>query len=94
MIRITYDAGKTSIRVQGHAGYADPGQDIVCAAISALYCTLARSRSCIAHAEDDVQIVQATKVARRKMDVVFETIAGGMQEVAKRYPDFVSYEKI
>ena len=34
MIKITYD--ENSLKVEGHAGYAPLGKDIVCAAISAL----------------------------------------------------------
>ena len=34
MIKITHTPG--CIKVEGHAGYAEPGEDIVCAAVSAL----------------------------------------------------------
>jgi uncharacterized protein YsxB (DUF464 family) len=38
-VRIGLDA----IHITGHAGYAPPGQDIVCAGISALFVTLVES---------------------------------------------------
>lgn len=46
MTRIVYwrpkePGGEYRIQMQGHAGYADGGADIVCAAASALCCTLA-----------------------------------------------------
>ena len=41
MIEITVD--ETEIRVTGHAGFGSSGQDIVCAAVSALFQTLAWS---------------------------------------------------
>jgi uncharacterized protein YsxB (DUF464 family) len=41
MIRITYDERNLTIRAEGYAGFAEPGQDIVCAAVSILLHTLA-----------------------------------------------------
>lgn len=41
MITITHSRG--CIRVEGHAGYAEPGKDIVCAAVSALVQTFTAS---------------------------------------------------
>ena len=42
MIRIRYhtDGGQHCLRISGHAGYAPRGSDIVCAAVSAIACTL------------------------------------------------------
>ena len=42
MITVTYEKapGEYRLRARGHAGYGKPGQDIVCAAVSALLCTL------------------------------------------------------
>lgn len=45
--------------VSGHAGYADPGKDIVCAAISALTITFANSMEALT--EDHVTIIENTK---------------------------------
>lgn len=36
MIRIAIDVERMQLRAEGHAGYAPPGRDIVCAAASAL----------------------------------------------------------
>ena len=41
MIVVTYHSG--GISVQGHAGYAKPGKDIVCAGVSTLVQTLIQS---------------------------------------------------
>ncbi len=35
------------ITVSGHSGYAPPGQDIVCSAVSTLVCTLVQSFSAL-----------------------------------------------
>ena len=42
MITVTYDPSAFELRIQGHAGYAGHGHDIVCAAASVLTQTLAR----------------------------------------------------
>lgn len=44
---------KNHIKVSGHAGHAPPGQDIVCAGVSALTQTLAESVSALA--EDEIE---------------------------------------
>lgn len=41
MIRVTIN--KVEIRVEGHAGFASPGQDIICAGVSTLVITLISS---------------------------------------------------
>jgi uncharacterized protein YsxB (DUF464 family) len=49
MIKIIHEPGR--ITVAGHAGFAPPGQDVVCSAISVLVQTLSRS---IAQLTDDM----------------------------------------
>lgn len=53
MIQILVRTGK--ITVAGHAGYAPSGQDIVCAAVSALTLTLIRGLEQIADMEIESQ---------------------------------------
>lgn len=43
MIRVTLEPGR--LRAAGHAGFAAPGRDVVCAAVSTLLCTLAQELS-------------------------------------------------
>lgn len=43
MIHIMYDEKNLTLEVAGHAGYAEPGKDIVCAAVSILYQTLLKN---------------------------------------------------
>lgn len=40
-IRITYSGKRYSVEICGHAGYGEPGKDIVCAGVSALTYALA-----------------------------------------------------
>lgn len=41
MIEIVYDRTRLRLTAEGHAGFAEPGQDIVCAAVTILVYTLA-----------------------------------------------------
>ena len=60
MIEIT--RFKSEIRLNGHAGYAERGNDIVCAAVSALVQTLIYSLEELAI--DDIEIVTENKQIR------------------------------
>lgn len=56
MIVVTYEKSREScsLRVEGHAGYAARGSDIVCAAASILFYTLANHLSARKEAEAQV----------------------------------------
>lgn len=41
MVSVHYDRENVDLTVQGHAGYAEPGKDIVCSAVTILTATLA-----------------------------------------------------
>lgn len=40
-VTVTLKDGETRIEATGHSGYAEPGKDIVCAAVSAILTTAA-----------------------------------------------------
>lgn len=42
-ISVAHNEDNCSIVIEGHAGYAEPGRDIICAAVSALYLHLMNS---------------------------------------------------
>lgn len=107
MIRITYkefpDEGVLSLRAEGHAGYATEGQDIVCAAVSALVQTLAFdvadgvSGSSIHCGGDEngngnEMVVQATRSMMNRAK--FELVASGLSLLAEQYPENVSFEQM
>lgn len=76
------------IKVDGHADY-NPGNDIVCAAVSALTFTLmqaAKDRN--AEKELDYQSGQVHLTIRRcsSMDAITEAILTGYGLIAKKYP--------
>lgn len=98
MIKITNDMSQAyhKLTVTGHAEYAPAGQDIVCAAVSALVCTLA-----------DVLDDYGADLYKDGDDVTLEcwpcdnfscaawdTINRGLFLVAENYPDNVTYDEV
>lgn len=100
MLKINLDTHKFSLKVAGHAGYAQRGQDIVCAAASMLTATLARALGGVEGLRimDDGDTMQvsckpALKETERVVHV-FSTIDGGFGLLANSYPNHVEYIKV
>lgn len=95
MINIIYDeAGRDLIlQASGHAGYAEKGSDIVCAAVSALMQTLAYSvdGGTVTRSSDDCNIL--TVQAEQSFDNMakFELVTDGLMLLAKQYPENVQF---
>ena len=53
MIEVTHNVRTNEITVSGHAGYAEPGKDIVCAAVSVLVNTLVESMEAVTRGQLD-----------------------------------------
>ena len=95
MIRVTRQQCEAvrSIGITGHAGYAEHGKDIVCAAASMLLFTLIEylEKSGVkhsAHAESGCAGVAVTDPDRRTEDA-FDLVETGLRMLAERYPDYV-----
>lgn len=91
----------------GHAGYDDWGQDIVCAAVSAL--TLSAVNGLMAHAQlqPDVRADEKTGLlhcrlhpdmlrgeAGIKAQAILETMVTGLEEIAKLYSDHIEVKEV
>lgn len=92
MIKIT--RFKYSILISGHANYAEPGKDIVCAGISALAQTLIRSLEELTTTEIkyvmqpgtvDISYKNLSEHARALVDSFFI----GCELIAREYPENV-----
>lgn len=95
MISIRYDRQEGRIWVKGHACFAEKGQDIVCAAISALYETLAIHQHTYAgQGRDDERYVWVRPGLNELMRPIMDTFAAGMQQIAKQFPNHVEFEQI
>lgn len=103
MIQVTYnEAGDEMIlRAEGHAGYAEKGKDIVCAAVSVLMQTLAYSVDAgntgntfeLSDGKNGNRLtVQApmSVLNRDKFDLVVE----GLIRLAENYPENVQFKKL
>ena len=76
----------------GHAGYAERGQDIVCAAASALVYAL------VGALEDKDNVAELVirpgnvTVAAKEDDPAFAVVRRGLEQLAGRYPGYVAVE--
>lgn len=95
MITIIYDEKEKDMILQasGHAGYAEKGSDIVCAAVSALMQTLAYSvdGGTVTRSQDDCNIL--TVQAEQSFDNMakFELVTDGLMLLSKQYPENVQF---
>lgn len=98
MTSITYWKTDDSfyLHVTGHAGFADAGADIVCAAISILMNTLGHRIDALTDDYDlNYAVGNACVTAHGKKAVeAFETIFEGLNLVLQAYPDYVKIERI
>jgi uncharacterized protein YsxB (DUF464 family) len=104
-VKYTYDRDKRecSLLVEGHAGQAEIGRDIVCASASILSYTIAQVIKSMEHHGDlvesptlDLDSGDATIVCRAKDDYLFAelmqnffVIQTGYQLLAHNYPEYV-----
>lgn len=90
----TIEITKTRVLIQGHSGYAPPGKDIVCAAISALSQTLISALEDLAGEKIEYDIESGYVDIRRKRptkkgDLLVDAFFIGICGVSEVYPDHV-----
>lgn len=94
MIKITYNemGDMMFLRAEGHAEFAPKGQDIVCAAVSALMQTLAYSldSGTVTCADDSNLMVVQAKQGTDSL-AKFELVTDGLILLADAYPEHVRY---
>lgn len=96
-ITIKYDEW-FDIQIEGHAGYAEKGKDIVCAAVSTLYQTMAQTIQTRSYGEmkhvrsnDGFEHIIIRDVTQEGFGAVMAFITG-CEEIATAYPDYVSVD--
>ena len=91
MSLIIYEPYTPAIEILGHAGFGEPGKDIVCAALSVLMYTLV-------DAEPETEIVcgsgWARLTGRKEASGSFGLIARGYRLMAQNYPEYVIFQEI
>lgn len=101
MITVIYDDKFLALSVDGHAGYAPKGQDIICSSVSILTLTLAtyvkKSEEMLEDVtlelEDGSSYIQITpkKDYHEGCKAVFDAICEGYKLLAKNEPKYVEY---
>ncbi|MBE6685819.1 MAG: ribosomal-processing cysteine protease Prp [Ruminococcaceae bacterium] len=85
MIIAEYDKSRIELKLSGHANYARKGEDIVCAAVSALAFTYAEHNG--GYTENNgamvIKAVSRDPVEERILDVII----GGLRMISREYPD-------
>lgn len=105
MIKVQYwngADGSRNLQMQGHAGSAPRGQDLICAAVSTLALTLGRAAALMEEEEMLARPAQvkleagdtAISVLPRRewassADAIFWTILLGLSRLAQAYPQYV-----
>lgn len=91
MIQVTYNEADDEmiLRAEGHAGYAEKGKDIVCAAVSVLMQTLACSvGTCMGNDGKGFSVV--CKKSNNNI-AKFELVTDGLVLLQREYPENVRY---
>ena len=104
MIEIIYHPREYLVTVRGHAGSAEEGRDLVCAAVSALTETLEcnlvlmEARGAVRFERREggkgnaaLRVTPRTRY-RHIVRMVFDTICVGYDFLAGEYPEFIRYE--
>lgn len=81
-------------QVLGHAGYADHGEDIVCAAISAVVQTTAigimeRLQLPVDFAMDEGDLMLKMMQPNQDASLLIDTMCLGLESIASEYPNYI-----
>lgn len=97
MVDIVYERKRYRVTAVGHAGAGEHGSDPVCAAVSALICTLAAYARQLGTAATRLEPGNAfvalapRRRCRPVAELVFDVLCGGLSLIARQYPDNVRY---
>lgn len=104
MIRIIYHRDNTRVSIEGHGGSGEAGHDLVCASVSILAYTLAsfvqnmKEAKQVYNPKTDLRegnaLIYCDPPSKYKNSVtlVFDSICGGFELLARNYPQYVSFE--
>ncbi len=99
-IRVTRKAGEiVSLVCQGHAGYAEEGRDIVCAAVSVLAFTCANALESVAQVQAKVEekdgflSIFLPENAGHDAQTVMNTVLQGIRDLCDAYPTYLQLKE-
>lgn len=92
MIVVTVD--KERISILGHSGYAEPGEDIICSAVSALFQTLVFSLEELTKDTARYEIQYGNSIAEyrnlsEKGQLLVDSFFLGICAIVNGYPDYI-----
>jgi len=102
MIRVTLFRGEdgqlNGFSCKGHAGYAEAGSDIVCAAVSALSITCCNALSSVAGIVPDTREQDGFLTVRLRPEqqshdaqVILRVFEQGISDIAASYPNYIAF---
>ena len=101
MIRVYYTRGegKHELNINGHAGYAEYGRDIICAGVSAITFALL---GWMEHNEEEITQLDELMVedgqvfiacaGTNNLNTAFQVAIMGLIQIARAHPEYVSIE--
>ena len=96
MIKIHADKKSLCIRITGHAGYAPKGQDIVCAAVSALVYAYVEELMKLGIGgvlrDDEEMLATAPMLQPEKARIAFDMAVGGFEFLNINYASYIQLE--
>lgn len=96
MIKATFKKINESFieyEVDGHAGYADTGKDIVCAGVSTLFITITNQLLCKSYVklqDKKVSILDPNEID----NALVEALLCGLYDIQQNYPENLTVEVI
>ena len=95
MIKVIYNNG--TVKVSGHAGYAEYGKDIVCASVSSVIATIV---NCIMNIDkdsityqDDGKTIIITKINNNEVvNTIFTTMIDILKDLENQYKENIKVE--
>ena len=109
MIEVIYEVDEHRVTAKGHAGAAEAGKDLVCAAASILLYTLASDVTAlckgspeyykepvtIMHPGDvEISVKGTDDDADETLTMVIDCVVSGFKLLAEQYPDNISYSVV
>lgn len=103
MTRVIYDSENLSLTVTGHAGSAEYGSDLVCAALSVLCYTVEEALEqeweitvpTVDRADGEIRIsCQCEEEWSERCRCIMDTAFTGFRILAEHYPEYVSAEEV
>ena len=86
---------ETAVVVEGHAGYDEPGKDIVCAAVSTLAQVLAESLKLLTETKTQCSIEPGKLIIKyrnlsKEAKLLIDSFFIGVRMIADQYPENVT----